>query len=233
MYSQQFSIDIEIKNTKCVIYKNQRIPIDYDLLKRNSFYFQENDHQFFSNDNIHILTDEDKNIEFPLSSIKDFVNCCQNQKITINFSNVFYLNFLAKKYQVQKLTEATIKFNSDYKDKLTLQSLLFNSQFDSHFDNQEEEQIISKNFDDFIDDEQLLKLPFPILYRIINQYCSENHNYNQKENFVELLFKLLDMYGKKASIFFSFFKIENSRITDLIKLRDIYSNVFDPIFLHL
>lgn len=108
---------------------------------------------------------------------------------------------------------------------------MFNSQFNLFVENQEEEKIISKNFDDYINDDQLLKLPFPILYRIIKGYCSDNQNHDQKDNFVELLFKLLDMHGKKASIFFSFLKIEKFRINDLVKLRDIYSNVFDPVFL--
>lgn len=237
--SQPFIINISPNNTKQIVYKNLSIPIDYDLLKRNSDFFLENDNKYNSYKSIPILEDEAKVIEYPTQAIQEFIKCCQNQQIEINPSNLFYLNYLAKKYKVKKLKSATLNIISSNKGQLALESLLFSLKMSQNknlafIDTGSEEDIISDNFDQFIKDDKLLEIPIPILYRIVQRYFSKANDQQKVNNdeFNEFFFKLLDIHHEKASIFAQFFKIEKSRIKDAIKLHDCYSDVFDTNFLN-
>lgn len=240
MQSRFFSLDIFPINTKIIVYGNLKLPVDYDLLKRNSDYFRKNDLKYSSEKNIHLLKEE-RNI-ISEDSIRDFIQCCQTQQIELNSSNIFSLNYLAKKYEVYKLLAATTQYISDYKEKLAIDFILFNYYlYNSHnqfslVDTKEEEDIISCNFEEFIKDKRLIDLPLPVLYRIIQRYSNQkpntNENQEMQDSFVSLLFTLLKKHGRKASYLFSFLKIDKSRLKDLIELKTGFSDVFDPTFLN-
>lgn len=240
MQSRFFSLDISPINTKIIVYGNLTLPVDYDLLKRNSDYFRKNDLKYSSEKNIHLLKEERNKISE--DSIRDFIQCCQTQQIELNSSNIFSLNYLAKKYEVYKLLAATTQYISDYKEKLAIDSILFNYHlYNSHnqfclVDTKEEEDIISCNFEEFIKDKRLIDLPLPVLYRIIQRYSNQkpntNENQEMQDSFVSLLFTLLKKHGRKASYLFSFLKIDKSRLKDLIELKTGFSDVFDPTFLN-
>ncbi|KAK8848021.1 hypothetical protein M9Y10_019074 [Tritrichomonas musculus] len=225
-----FQIKILPENSKNLTYKDKSFPIDYVLLKRNSEFFQINNNKYKYKENIPLL-EEEGNSDFPLYSIQEFVRCCQNQQIEINPSNIFYLKYLAKKYKVQSLEETTNDIISSNKGQLALESLLFTLSYNStlHFvETADEENIISSNFDQFMKDERLFQVPIPILYRIVQKYYLDFYNTNNsneqsvnnastndlKDEFSAFLFKLLDKNPKKASMFFEFFDIQNSRLKD-------------------
>lgn len=239
--SRSFIINVSPQNTKHIIYKNQHIPVDYYLLKRNSGYFRTNDQKYCLCENIPLL-EEENNIEFPLSAIQEFIKCCQSQPIEINPSNLFYLNYLAKKYEVKNLENETFDIISSNKEQLALDSLIFilnvNKNKDLAFvETGKEEEIISDNFQYFIKDDKIFQIPIPTLFRIVQRFYLKNKNNNEGENkfdeeFTSFLFKLLDKHHEKASVFFQFFDINKNKIGDLMKLHDTYSKSFDSNFLN-
>lgn len=242
--SRSFIIDISPENTKQVVYKDLSIPVDYDLLKRNSEYISSNDITYNSKDKIYLLLEEGNDTEFPYSSIQEFVKCCQNQRIDINQSNLFYLNYLSKRYGVKKLEKETSDIISSDKGQLALESLIFilninkNKQL-IYVETGKEEDVISANFEHFIKDEKIYQIPLPILYRIVHRFYIKNKEKLNTQNdskfndeFTNFLFKLLDLHQGKASVFFQFFNIDKSRLEDLFKLHDCYSDVFNPNFLN-
>lgn len=234
--------DVSPQNTKYIVYKNHKYPVDYDLLKRNSDFFRINDKIYSSCKEIPILEEEGEYFDFPQLSIQEFINHCQNQKIEINPSNIFHLQYLSKKYEVQKLKTAIINIISENKEQLALESLVFILQMNQNkektfIETGEEEDIISQHFDHFIKDEKIFQIPLPILYRIIKKYYTINHSKSENEkitndDFADFLFKLLDTHKAKASIFFEFFDINKNRGKYLVKLHDCYSDVFDTNFLN-
>lgn len=246
--SRHFLIGIKLNKTKSIVYNKLKIGIDYDVLKKCSDYFKENDQLYINAEEIPLLVEENALFEFPHLAINDFVNCCQNQDIEISPQNIFYLNYLAKKYRVKNLEKITLEIISENKGELALQSLLFNIQANndkttSLVPTNEEEELIAQNFEEYMENDQLIRLPISILYRIVKQYYLEkmskiienSNNSNDRDKidqFTKFLFRLLDERGREASVFFEFFIVEKNRNYNLIKLRDGYSDIFDVSFLN-
>lgn len=112
---------------------------------------------------------------------------------------------------------------------LSLQSILVKLSSNKEIDSNDE-KIISSHFFNFIDNEQMLKIPVPVLYRIINHYEFKINELNESDSnkLLNFLLKYLKENGKEASILFSTIDIQRSRI-DLIQtlLSDEYSDKFD------
>lgn len=120
-----FILEMPMKNTKTIIYKNTQIPIDFDVLKRNSNYFEINSQNYNKTNEIKLLEEEGDTVDFSIKAVQDFLLCCQNQKIEINPSNIFYLNYLSKKYSVVFLERKINQVITQNKGELAINSLLF------------------------------------------------------------------------------------------------------------
>lgn len=229
-----FKIDKKIvRNTKSFIYRGERYPFDFELLKQNSNYFY-NNRQFLENvDNINLINkDEEDLIEISNEAIDNFIKCCQEESIAIDISNVIPLQFLSYKYDVPQLIKITTKFISENSQELAIKSLLFKSQFHKDdnnsifLDSSNEESLISSNLSKYVNDEHLLNLPIPVLDRIDRRF-SEKNEIKPNDEIIDFLFKCLDKHGKEASILFSFVNFEHQSIDFINRLITNYSDIFD------
>lgn len=112
--------------------------------------------------------------------------------------------------------------------------ILLLRQKDCNSSTDEYEEIISNDLIHYTDDERLLSLPIPVLYRIMTKYTFknklsiENHEdgeeSNEEQKIIDFLFACLDEYGIRASPLFEHIKINTTIINRLIKS---YKDKFD------
>ena len=114
-----------LRNKKYFIYHNKEYPIDYDLLKKNSNYFFNNQAQFEDSQYIELVDEKEEYINFSDESIQAFISCCQNEPCSIHSSSVIPLQYLANKYEFSELIEVTEKFISQHSSELVFPTLLF------------------------------------------------------------------------------------------------------------
>ena len=230
----------DFKNIKYFIYKKKQYPIDFDKLKKNSRYFYQNRKLFKQITDIIILDDvDDKLISIQEETIQAFIASCQNEPCKIHLSDVIPLQYLSYKYEFPKLISITENFIQEHSDKLVFHSILFksslrpnNSTFSipaNFFTTKNEEELISEHLHEYIQNDQMLLLPIPVIHRILTNFKSKSDkNVNKISNeLIEFLFKLLDKYGKEASVLFSLIDFENQQIFVMNKLIQNYSNIFD------
>ncbi|KAK8895440.1 hypothetical protein M9Y10_023904 [Tritrichomonas musculus] len=161
-----------------------------------------------------------------------FIACCQNEPFNITDSNVFSLHQLSNQYEVPELNKLTCQYISENKKPLIFESIFYKLQNkDSmvNIDLSEEEEIISLNFFEYINNEQLFSLPIHVLYQIVsNERLKLNSmNLTNQGQFIDFLFKCLDKYKREASILFLNLDLENERIGILSRLLADYSDTFD------
>ena len=223
-----------IRYDKNFVYKGKKYPIDFILILNNSNYFYERREQFTDIEDIQ-LTEE--LIDISEDSIPSFISSLHYESFEINESNVFSLNQLAVKYEVPSLISLTDEFIKKYGTDLIFQSIQYKIQLQKRKPNEttnsifleKDEEYIASNLFEYINNEQLLKLPISILYRIINNPKLNINQLNEtnKNQMIDFLFKCLNKYGKKASILFLNLDVENQRIEIFSKLTNEYSEIFD------
>lgn len=186
-----------IPDTHYFVYKNKHYPIKFDFFKYYSDYFSQNQIEIQSNKNINIIDEsEDEYIELNDEIIQDFINYIQGQKILIDNKNVISLNFLSKKYIVPPLIKFTEEYISSHHQELILPILTIHIN-DSEFDKSTYENILAKNFLQYVEDDLLLKFDVNSIYRILTKYRLQNSSKELDEKIIDFLFKCLDKYGCK------------------------------------
>ncbi|KAK8892573.1 hypothetical protein M9Y10_029810 [Tritrichomonas musculus] len=210
-----------IRLTKNIIFKGKEYPIDFSLLKKYSNYFYNKKTHFKSINNIFIQFDDHDICE---ESIPIFIACCHNEPFQITDKTAFSLHQLSIRYEVpelQKLTEEYIKTNQ--------KNQLFQSILSKISENPENEETIALQFIENIDNEQLLSLPIPVLYRILNNYSLDFNslNSNDQNRLIDFLFRILSKRGKEASVLFANIEFTKERIELISRLLNEYSGIFD------
>lgn len=160
------SIIIKIKDevpmTHYFIYKNKQFPFKYNFFKQCSKYFYNNRKVIRKRAIIQLVdNDVDDFFDFSDETINSFINYVHQQPISLDLKNVVLLNYLANKYEVQQLIEATEEYIESNHDQLSIEIILIH-QNDDQFDTKVYEKSISNNFLSYIKDERLFKLNFPI-----------------------------------------------------------------------
>ena len=212
------SIQVEIRPNKIFIFKGKRYDVDFDIIARYSNYFNKNSARY---QNFTEIAISDENLPVSDEDFKCFISCCQNQIFQLSDSNVFALYQLSLKFDVPSLQKVTNEYIEKNHSNFIFDFIHYKSENDLNF--QEEENIVSSNFNEFKNDEKIFSLPIPILFRILN---NENLRIEQND-LIDFLFKCLDKYGKEASVLFSNFTFENSRIDLYSRLINNYSNIFN------
>lgn len=92
--------------------------------------------------------------------------CCENQDFHVNESNAFHLHFLSVQYEVSYLQNITKQYIFDHQEHFAFEILLGNKSLDVP-DTTIIEDAISHNFLTYINKEEFLLLPIPILYRFL------------------------------------------------------------------
>ena len=223
-----------IRANKYFVYKEKKYPIDFCLIKKYSNYFYLNRGKFKSIDNIEL---KPENYEISDEAISIFIACCQNEPFDINNTNVFPLYQLSIQYDVPVLKNVSLQYINDNQKTLIFQSISYKLKCQNSITNIDlslEEDTIASNFFEYINDDQLISLPVPVLYKIINnQKLNINSmNLTNQGQFIEFLFKCLDKHRREASVLFLNLDIENERIEVLSRLISAYSDVFDFNFIN-
>ena len=223
-----------IRANKYFVYKEKKYPIDFCLIKKYSNYFYLNRGKFKSIDNIEL---KPENYEISDEAISIFIACCQNEPFDINNTNVFTLYQLSIQYDVPVLKNVSLQYINDNQKTLIFQSISYKLKCQNSITNIDlslEEDTIASNFFEYINDDQLISLPVPVLYKIINnQKLNINSmNLTNQGQFIEFLFKCLDKHRREASVLFLNLDIENERIEVLSRLISAYSDVFDFNFIN-
>ena len=222
-----------LQPTHSFVYKGKKFPFNMKLFKCFSQYFKINKQQFANTTEIDIFNDQNEKINLSESSINDFINFCQSREITLNKDNSPSLHMLAKKYQVSSLIKLTTEFIFKHQKEIVIDFYILN-QDEEDFDKAKYEEIISKDFLNYINDDKLLLLPIPVLHRIMTKYYQKNSEQtvietNQSE-ITEFLFKCLDTFGREASVLFE--HIDLSRSNDSIRRLLQYGDKFDFHFIN-
>lgn len=220
--------------THFFIYKGKRYPFNMKLLKCFSQYFQTNKNLYKNTTEIDLIDDSEDKIALIESAISDFISFCHSQKITIRKENALSLNILAKKYVVPILIESTNKFISTHQKDVVIDLLIINQDI-KEFSTEEYEETISKDFQNYANDDRLLCLRIPIIYRILKktyQHIKMSESRDKCDQIItEFLFKCLDHFGRPASVLFSLATCNDFKQIDLSRLRKDYSEKFDFHFL--
>lgn len=216
--SNFFKIQDEFPDTHFFIY----------IVTRNIQYVARNQELFDQNQTISLI-DELSEPTFNLTdeNINAFIKFIQRKKILIDDDNVVPLNYLAKKYEVASLINITNDYLAQNNSKLALKILSIH-QDDPSLDTEMYEQIISQNLKNYIQDEDLLTLKIPVLYRILEQSKLKD----DRKEINEFLFKCLKKFGRESSCLFAFADFNDERCEDLKLLLRDFSDVFDFHFIY-
>lgn len=198
------------------------------MIIKNSNYFYHQSDDFKNKEDIEI---PEEDIEIEDESLKTFILCCQNESFQLTDSNVFPLYQLSIKYEVPGLLQLAQDYIKQNNQNLCIKSIIFKIQQKPPLnDTKAEEESVSYNFFNFIDNDSLISLPMPILYRIMNSEIVQSElkkSDEKRAKTTEFLFKCLDLRKREASVLFLNFDIENQRIDLLKRLIDDYSEIFD------
>lgn len=220
-------------------------PIKDDLFLYNPIYHMNRDFFSYSElfdkkqttekiNNVNIL-DEQGNVLFTNisdNSIRTFISHCQHQNYHVAREEAINLYFLTKRYGVTSLNKELEDYFSNFSNDTLIQFLIkIDDTQNSNLDDYEE--AISNNLVEFIEDDIMLLIPIPFMYKILEKYFV-NHSKKLISNhqIIEFLFKYLSRYGRKASILFSFIYFGNDELKYLNQLLTEYPKTFDFNFIN-
>ena len=220
-------ISSQLPNTHAILYNNKRFPFNLNLFNIFTDYFKDHQDQIQPDQTI-ILVNDGK-IELSENSIQVFIDFCQLKAPTITNNDIFSLYYLSKKYNVPQMIEQLEQHIFRQKDPI-YQFFLYDQE-DNQQKKIEYEEKISQNLNNFIENDSLLKLPIPILHRILSR--ATNIDQTKLENF---LIKMLSKSGRNASVLFDTIDIRNASFSFTNKLVNEFSEIFDfhyinPVFM--
>lgn len=116
------------------IHKNEKYPIEYKHLKKQSNYFSKLNEELKRDEiNVNLVDEFDSHPEISSEVIHNFIDYFIKQEINITPSNIFSLQYLSFKFQVSKLQNKVDEYiNNNYAELI-----------DNFLQNYEEEQKIN------------------------------------------------------------------------------------------
>ena len=219
-----------IKNTLDI---DQKYPLDQYFFSLASKYFPKNQ-TVRKADQICINKENEINspIKFSDKSLLALINHCQNKNYHVCRENAIQLYYLARKYEIKSLIKETDEYFSNFANDVLIQFLL-KIQTSQNLDLDTDISILSNNLSEYINDDLLLLIPIPFMYKIAEKYISNSCSMISDHSIIELFFKYLDKYGRNASILFSLVSFGNTELIYFNRLITDYSKVFDFNFIDL
>lgn len=228
---------IQFPDTHCFIYKNKRFPFKMCYFELCSKYFLQNSDKFQLMQDIELLEllelhGEENHDELNIDedTIKNFIKYVQQEEISVDHENVIFLHYLSKRFEVDELEEDTKEYIFSHQDELAIE-ILKGCQYDRTFDEETYENIISNNFEEYMKNEELTRLPIPKIHRILTKYFNnepESIKYKEINEFIE---EVIDHQGRTASILLSFIRIDESNIDFISNMIEKYSERVDFEFI--
>lgn len=213
-----------IPDTNFFVYRDKKYPLKFDYFKYASRYFSMHQEELEKRENINIIDAEPEKQHFLTDeTINDFINFVQGKKILLDKKNIISLNYLSTKYEVKRLQEITNDYIIKHQSEIVIEIIL-EHQYESEFDTKSYESIISHHIERYIEDDRLLELKIPILYRILNDHIKKE---KANQAIFDFLFKCIDKHGKKASVLFDQITFEKDDIKYIMRLINDYSQIFD------
>lgn len=231
-----YQIQGDAPYTYYFIYKNKKYPIIFDLFKGYSNYFQSNEAEIEHSRIIPLINkEEDQFLEIDDKTIDTFIKFVHRERVGISNENVTILNYLAQKYEIEPLIEVTNEFIKKHRREVVIDYLLIN-QKNTIIDTSTYENILSNHLLEYMHDDRLLLLKFPVLYRILAKYEEMRPKTEQKndeyEAVVEFYMKCLDKFGREASILFKNVDFQYLKNDYVNLLTTKYSTIFDFHFIN-
>ena len=221
-------IQADPPETHYFIYKSKKYPFNMNLFNVYSKYFLNKQDELQYGKNINIFDEStEKDINFSEEAIQDFINYSQRQQIYLTTENVLELNYLSKKYEIDLLIQATEQFIEENQKDLILK-LISTYQNNDTISTETYESIVSNHLEYYINDDMMLSLNLPIIYRIISKFLEDSNRANKQKNEInEFLFKCLSKFGRDASFLFSLIHAEDLSDKEINSLLNEYSEIFD------
>lgn len=220
----------KVKPTHFLVHKGTRFPFNFYIFESNSIYFQEHSKELFSKKEINILDENEKMIELTDEGINFLISFINNEEIPLTKENVPSLYFLSKKYCIPELIQETEQFIQD--NNLCLQFLLF-YQNNPRYSLDKFIDQLSDHFYDYIHDQSIFNLNFPILYSIIEKVkTKQTPCENISNDFYDFLFDCIDKYHREASILFKDINFDKMPMIYLQRLLKYEPSEFDSIFIN-
>lgn len=221
------------KKPKYFVFHDKKYPFDYELIKSNSSFFFRYQNQYDNIDFINLFQDNEieQFNDMKETAITSFISLCQNKECKINKSDIFYIQYLAKKYEVSELLNIITSIISANHKELVFDMFSFQYknlyQENETFDTFEEKdaEIIALKLIEYIKDDRIFNFPIPALYQILSQFFKRNNNLSDEEekSFSDFLFKCLDKNKSEASILFTFIDFNKNEVIE--RLSTHYLNV--------
>lgn len=171
------SIPISIRESKYFTFKDKRYPFDFDLFKKNSNFFFQKQNIYEKVECIELFNEEEAKMfhDIPDTAISNFISLSQNEECQINDSDLYYIQYLSRKFDVSNLTIVISDIISNNNKELILDSVLFklkqqNTNNNLYYLFMEDIKIIVSNLDNYIKDDKLLDFPISLLHRIFTEY---------------------------------------------------------------
>lgn len=230
---KQIRIKDRFPSTHYFVYKEKQYPIKIEFFKLSSEYFQANQSEIEYIHNIQLL-DEESGEELNISEneVKQFIQYVEQEPISLSNENIVSLYYLAAKFGVKSLIEDIEEYIKEYQNDVIVEILLIH-QNDPKFKTEIYENVIASNLQNYLKNFPLLKLNFPILYRILDKSDNQSNKKDDK-NFekdkVDFYFKCLDKFGRQSSLLFK--NVKNLSTENLNTLVSKYSEIFDFQFIH-
>lgn len=139
----------EESNTKYFIYNEREYEFNFDQIRKVSRFFAKYQAQYNYITRINLIQYNEIDSEISESAIYTFISLCQCEICQIKNSDIFYIYYLANKYEVTQLKKKIIQHISIHKKDLIFDYLLFKS----HLSDQavDSEDFISICFSDAIE----------------------------------------------------------------------------------
>lgn len=170
-----------INSTHLFKYKDKKYGFNLFIFASCSEIIEQNIKDYIKQKEINLLIDQnDSNVKLSDNSIKDFILYCHRQGNNINNENVIPLNYLANEYKINQLFEVTKEYIYKHQSELALQYYNFYKDLKID-DNEKKEDLLSSYLFYYINNEQLLEIPIPVLYNIITKFFNNNKNMNEQE----------------------------------------------------
>ena len=214
------------------LYNDKKYLFNIDLFNISSQYFLNYPEKIQNNQIIQLIDKSlDGNITFSDKSIQDFINYFQRKPITLDNSNTVELNYLSKKYEINSLIQATNQYIEEHNnDNNLIFQLLLIYQYHEAFTCETYENIISNHLSEYINNDLMLTLSVPVVYRILNKNKDSDKPPQLINDIIEFLFKYLSKYGGEASILFTLIDANNLTKEQINRLFNEYSNFCDLNF---
>ncbi|OHT04337.1 hypothetical protein TRFO_28161 [Tritrichomonas foetus] len=205
-------------------YHGKEFPVDIDLFKHASAFVQKNSSYLFSDQQqLFELDSIIQNVD--ANSLEQFLSACQFQKFEITDENFLDFKYLMERFEVELLAPSIENFIQKMtKDDILSIILRFyskepNGDFSNDFVIAHEKEYVSKHFNEFLEYDEILQLPFSILHQMIERFSYESNQENvmNHENHLFMnnsiktfILKCFQKYGSIATLLLNYFEYQSS-----------------------